>query len=91
MLFAGEIAQIYKIVGINQNKPHAQLVGVIMNDYVEEFLLPYRQLYFKTHVSMAKVYDKSLWKDAMEWFLRIYSNTGEYISKSGKTFKFKVV
>ena len=65
MLYANEIARLYKINTI-EGKPHKNFVSKYLEWYADNYISDYYQLYYQTRYGLTKVYPQSLYQPAMK-------------------------
>ena len=70
MLYAKEIAILYGILNKN-NAGDAVKVSKIIKQYLIDNKIGYEQLYYNTKYGLSKVYPESIYKPAMEQYLKL--------------------
>lgn len=90
MLYASEIATMYGIcLTVGDNKPHAQLVTSIIDDYVKAYAPQIEPLFYRSKF-MARVYPEALYLPAIYRFFKLGGRTGHYNSFMCKRYEYKL-
>jgi hypothetical protein len=89
MLKAGEIADLYHVTS-STNKPHAQLIQAILDEYDKEHP-DLQKFYYMTRYGMMRVYPRSSYVPAMEKFIEIFQGSHQCSTfYNGKNFLFNM-
>lgn len=94
LLYSSEIASKYRIKSDKNGTPHAQLISMVINDYLAQYEVNAGDIYYQTSHGLAKVYPKEIYEPAMGQFLKKYTQynvTYQYLSLgNAKTYRFKI-